>query len=518
MPANRGGASKYDYVKVRVWLRDPRTTQDAAHYYVLSRFLVSRALAVTQMAYRDAIRLALELKKQLVDAQTFDLSQLEMEAALFSLMRASDYGGPYIRRFRMMSAFNQQRVPLVILVGGTGLIGKSTVATLLAERLNLPNILQTELLHSLLVSTHLTATVPPQPPPAATPPPPPLAGEAVPATPGTPTGAASPATLAPPTSAPGTPASPATPPSAPVASVAKGPAILPAATLPAILPAATLPAAAPPALDVCPGRLWSRRFGSEALLLAAFEREAAAVRGAAEAELHAVLTEGRRTILEARHRPHHRPRHRPRHCPRHCPRHPRLRSHLDPPQPPHPRPPPRPRPHHAPTPRTQGMHLDLTLYEEALCGGQGGGQSGGQAVVAPFILSLTPEDHAVMLRWSSPPTSASEDHAPLASRPPTPPPPPTPLPLLPPTRPATAPAAPLDHPAPPRLCDDHLCDAASAGTGAEGAEAEGAEGAPLSQRALLAQLGAIQQHLERRGEHLVVGIYCSKHISNTAPP
>ena len=307
MPANRGGASKYDYVKVRVWLRDPRTTQDAAHYYVLSRFLVSRALAVTQMAYRDAIRLALELKKQLVDAQTFDLSQLEMEAALFSLMRASDYGGSYIRRFRMMSAFNQQRVPLVILVGGTGLMGKSTVATLLAERLNLPNILQTELLHSLLVSTHLAAE-PPQPPPAATPPPQP-AGEAVPATPGTPTGAASPATPAPPTSAPGTAGSPATPPSAPVASVAKGRAILPAATLPT----------APPTLDACPGRLWSRRFGSEALLLAAFEREAAAVRGAAEAELRTLLSEGRRTILEARHPP----------PPRH-PAHPRLRSRLDP--------------------------------------------------------------------------------------------------------------------------------------------------------------------------------------------
>ena len=161
------------------------------------------------------------------------------------------------------------------------------------------------------------------------------------------------------------------------------------------------------------------------------------------------------------------------------------------------------------------MHLDLTLYEEALCGGQGGRQSCGQAVVAPFILSLTPEDHAVMLRWSSPPPSASEDNTPLVQRPPTPP---TPPPLLPPTRPATAPAAPLDRPAPPRLCDDHLCDAAGAGAGAEGAGAEGAEGVPLSQRALLAQLGAIQQHLERRGEHLVVGTYCSKHISNTAPP
>ena len=292
MPANRGGASKYDYVKVRVWL------QDAGHYYVLSRFLVSRALAVTQMAYRDAIRLALELKKQLVDAQRFDLTQLEMEAALFSLMRASDYGGPYIRRFRMMTAFTRQRVPLVILVGGTGLMGKSTVATLLAERLNLPNILQTELLHSLLVSTHLAAE--PQPPPAATTPPPPSppAGEAARATTGTSAGAALPATPALPTSAPGTPGargtpgSPTTPPCAPVAPVAKGAAILPAAT----------PPAAPPALDACPGRLWSRRFGSGAALLAAFEREAAAVRGAAEAELRTVLSEGRRTILEARHR------------------------------------------------------------------------------------------------------------------------------------------------------------------------------------------------------------------------
>ena len=118
------------------------------------------------------------------------------------------------------------------------------------------------------------------------------------------------------------------------------------------------------------------------------------------------------------------------------------------------------------------MHLDLTLYEEAL----GGAQGGGHAVVVPFILSLTQPDHALMLRWSSPPTST--------------------------------PSPPTSTSSPP-----------TSNSGAEGTEsAEGAAGAPLSQRALLAQLGAIQQHLERRGEHLVVGTYCSKHISNTAPP
>ena len=79
MPANRGGASKYDYVKVRVWL------QDAAHYYVLSLFLVSRALAVTQMAYRDAIRLALELVGRSDDpAQTAALA-LRVEQRIATL-------------------------------------------------------------------------------------------------------------------------------------------------------------------------------------------------------------------------------------------------------------------------------------------------------------------------------------------------------------------------------------------------------------------------------------------------
>ena len=111
-----------------------------------------------------------------------------MEAQLFELMRANGYGGAYIDRFRMMSAFHQQRMPLLVLISGatpreslllplhaaaspaaavgparpsrrptctacaagTGCIGKSILATQLAERLNLPNIVQTDWIHTLL--------------------------------------------------------------------------------------------------------------------------------------------------------------------------------------------------------------------------------------------------------------------------------------------------------------------------------------------------------------------------------
>ena len=47
--------SKYDFVKVRVWVED--------HFYVLSRYLVCRALVSTKINSRDAVQISLELKK-----------------------------------------------------------------------------------------------------------------------------------------------------------------------------------------------------------------------------------------------------------------------------------------------------------------------------------------------------------------------------------------------------------------------------------------------------------------------
>ena len=58
--STRVGASRYDFIKVRVHVR--------GHYYVLSRFLLSRQLNVTSVPAAVAVRVALSLKKHLVDA------------------------------------------------------------------------------------------------------------------------------------------------------------------------------------------------------------------------------------------------------------------------------------------------------------------------------------------------------------------------------------------------------------------------------------------------------------------
>ncbi|KAK3419047.1 hypothetical protein EUGRSUZ_H04780 [Eucalyptus grandis] len=142
---SRNASSKYDFVKVKVWLGD-----NCDHYYVLSRFLLSRMLTVTKIPNHVAIKIALELKKLLIDNSLLDVSQSDLEANLFKLMERRGYGEEYINRYKMMTRFHHQRVPLVILVCGTACVGKSTIATQLAQRLNLPNVLQTDMVYELL--------------------------------------------------------------------------------------------------------------------------------------------------------------------------------------------------------------------------------------------------------------------------------------------------------------------------------------------------------------------------------
>ncbi|ORY66896.1 hypothetical protein LY90DRAFT_667826 [Neocallimastix californiae] len=137
--------SKYDFVKVLVYL-------SGEHYYVLSRFLISRMLTATQVDYYHAVRIALDLKKQLVDYDELELSQKKLEKNLFSIMKRYGYNEKNIELYRLLSAFYRERIPLIILISGPRCVGKSTLATKLAERLNLPNIVKTDYVYDLMCS------------------------------------------------------------------------------------------------------------------------------------------------------------------------------------------------------------------------------------------------------------------------------------------------------------------------------------------------------------------------------
>ncbi|EFN54896.1 hypothetical protein CHLNCDRAFT_8887, partial [Chlorella variabilis] len=137
-----------DFVKIKV-----RLGSQLEHYYILSRFLLSRMLTVITLPQHKAVRVALDVKKHLVDHNRLDITQEELEEVLFALLRQRGYGDEYVRRYQMVTRFFQQKRPLIILIAGsacTGAPGKSSLAQQLASRLNLPNVLQTDVLYELL--------------------------------------------------------------------------------------------------------------------------------------------------------------------------------------------------------------------------------------------------------------------------------------------------------------------------------------------------------------------------------
>jgi 2-phosphoglycerate kinase len=62
------------------------------------------------------------------------------------------YGDIHKNNYRMMSSFHHQRIPIIIFIAGMPCVGKSTLATMLSERLNMPTVLKTDLLCDILRS------------------------------------------------------------------------------------------------------------------------------------------------------------------------------------------------------------------------------------------------------------------------------------------------------------------------------------------------------------------------------
>jgi len=117
---------------------------------VLSRFLVSRMLTLCRIPHFHSTKIAKDLKKKCVEGNKLQISQEEMNNFLFELMKIYGYGDAFSNRYKMLSKFYQNRVPLIILISGTIGLGKSIIATHLAERMNISNVLQTEIIELVM--------------------------------------------------------------------------------------------------------------------------------------------------------------------------------------------------------------------------------------------------------------------------------------------------------------------------------------------------------------------------------
>ncbi|CDW77269.1 UNKNOWN [Stylonychia lemnae] len=135
--------SKYDLVKVRVILQD--------HFYIFSRFLISRVLTLIKVKEKDSIRMTLEVKKMLIESNRLEISQAELESYLFEVLKKFGYNDEFVKQYKMITAFYQKRLPFIIMIVGTDCMGKSTLVTQLGERINVSNIVQTSIVQKVMM-------------------------------------------------------------------------------------------------------------------------------------------------------------------------------------------------------------------------------------------------------------------------------------------------------------------------------------------------------------------------------
>jgi len=151
----KGASSRYDYVKVRVWLA-------SKYYYVLSRFSVSQILMLCRVPQKEAQKIALRLKKHLVDQGILDIEQENLNQSLFQLAQSFGISETCFSLYSKVLQFYQLKLPSVIVLYGVHQVSMTEIAGRIAERLNIYNVLDTDTVYHtwrLVTSTTTDTTV-----------------------------------------------------------------------------------------------------------------------------------------------------------------------------------------------------------------------------------------------------------------------------------------------------------------------------------------------------------------------
>ena len=76
---NTGSDKLYDMVKIKVRLGEN-------HYFILSRFLISRMLTLCRVRKVDAINIAKAIKKHFIECNLMETTQTELQRIIFKIM------------------------------------------------------------------------------------------------------------------------------------------------------------------------------------------------------------------------------------------------------------------------------------------------------------------------------------------------------------------------------------------------------------------------------------------------
>jgi 2-phosphoglycerate kinase len=114
-----------------------------------SKGLMAQSLSATGLSPERAFALARMVERRLSDGGHSEIETSEL-AGLTEQVLDAEEGLTAVRRFRDWRRLDQLERPLVVLLGGTTGVGKSTLATMLAGRLGITRLIATDVIRQVL--------------------------------------------------------------------------------------------------------------------------------------------------------------------------------------------------------------------------------------------------------------------------------------------------------------------------------------------------------------------------------
>ncbi len=116
-----------------------------------SKGLMASSIMATGLAPYRAYQVAERIEEELISANRFEITREELRE-LTTRTLSEMVGQRYAETYRRWQAVEELDLPLIILIGGTTGVGKSTVATQLAARLGITRIISTDAVREVMRS------------------------------------------------------------------------------------------------------------------------------------------------------------------------------------------------------------------------------------------------------------------------------------------------------------------------------------------------------------------------------